>query len=165
MTGRTVGALLLMICTATPLAAQKPSAAPPRHAQSPPPAQKTSPPKGISLGAYGAPAPSEEIFILSGDSSRTYLGCLNCADHDSSSVRNDYGRFNKYGGESIRNHYSRYGSPYSRTSACNRYATEPPIIVDRAGQSYGELTMNTHRPNRTRIDAWLVWLVAACAER
>jgi hypothetical protein len=138
-----------------------PAPAPTRHAPTQAPRAEKAPPRGIDLGAYSG-ATSRELIVLSGDGSRTFLGCLSCSEFDTSSIRNDYGRHGEYGGDSIRNSYSRYGSPYAATSACNRYASQPPIIVDRSGNFYGELTMNEYRTNRTRMETALAWLAAVC---
>jgi len=47
---------------------------------------------------------------------------------------------------SIFNHYNEFGSPYSSFSVCNRYATDPPVMVDGSGRFYGRLTLNHEHP-------------------
>jgi len=52
--------------------------------------------------------------------------------------------------QSIFNPYSQFGSRYSAYSACNPYATDPPVIVDENGNYYGRLTVNTYYGDGTR---------------
>ena len=47
-----------------------------------------------------------------------------------------------------RNSFSDYGSIYSSYSACNAYATDPPVIVESAGNFYRRLTVNSMNPQR-----------------
>jgi hypothetical protein len=58
---------------------------------------------------------------------------------------------------------SDFGSPYSSYSACNPYATDPPVIVDSAGNFYGRLTVNAYNTERTQDQTFLTWLAATCA--
>lgn len=108
-------------------------------------------------GSYSIPRPSApppaafarttpKLMIFGGDNHTVYLGCLNCSEYASDSVKNAYGPHGSaYSQESILNHYGPYGSPYSSESACNEYATDPPVIVDNAGRYYGRLTLNRYR--------------------
>jgi hypothetical protein len=102
--------------------------------------------------------PPGKIMLFGGADHRTYLGCLSCSQYDAESVFNSYGTHgSKYSTESILNAYSEFGSKYSTESACNPYATDPPVIVDSAGQYYGRLTLNAYRPDgpNPRLRAWL----------
>ena len=91
---------------------------------------------------------SPEILIFGGYNRDEFLGCYSCGDYDSDSVWNRYsthGWSNRYGT------WSRYGphkSRYSSTSACSPYASSPPVLVDRRGNYYGELSVS-----RTRADS------------
>jgi hypothetical protein len=82
-------------------------------------------------------------MIFGGAGHRTYLGCLNCSEYAADSVKNMYGTHGSaYAQESIFNHYGSFGSPYSNESACSEVASDPPVIVDQVGKSYGRLTLN-----------------------
>ena len=114
-----------------------------------------------------AQIPAEQrLMIFGGADHDVYLGCLSCLPTAPDSVYNVIG---KYGSEisptSVLNHISRYGDPISPTSACNVLASEPPVLVDRTGKYYGELTMNELRTKRTTLKAALAWLRLACADR
>ena len=56
-----------------------------------------------------------------------------------------------------------FGSPYSSFSVCNRYATDPPVIVDGSGRFYGRLTLNHEHPQIIRSAPLLVWLEGLCS--
>jgi hypothetical protein len=114
-----------------------------------------------------AQIPAEQrLMIFGGADHDVYLGCLSCLPTAPDSVYNTIG---KYGSEispsSVRNPISLYGNAISPTSACNVLASEPPVLVDRTGKYYGELTMNELRTKRTTLKAALAWLKLACADR
>jgi hypothetical protein len=50
----------------------------------------------------------------------------------------------------------------SQFSACNEYANYPPVVVDRAGNFYGYLTLNEYK-NPTRNEVVRAWLAGVCA--
>lgn len=96
------------------------------------------------------------LLLFGGDGHKTFLGCLNCSQYDSGSICNKYGQHgSKYGSDSIWNIYGNYGSKFSNQSPWNQYASEPPAIVDRAGNFYGYLTANQYNPKRTRINLYV----------
>lgn len=106
-----------------------------------------------------------KLMLFGGSGHRTYLGCINCSEYAADSILNSYGSFgSQYGTTSITNQFSQFGSPYSAYSACNPYATDPPVIVDAAGNSYGRLTVNQGNSQRTRNDTLLTWLAVVCAK-
>ena len=119
-----------------------------------------------SPGALAAaPATTLELLLFGGRGHDVFLGCLTCSEYDSGSVRNVYGSYgSKYSSTSVANPYSQYGGKYSDEGACNPYATTPPVVVDRAGNYYGELTMNRYSVKRTRITSLLQWLAVTCAD-
>ena len=87
-------------------------------------------------------AQSREILIMGGASQDKFLGCLTCSEHAAGSVWNDYdthGWANKY---ATWNRYGENANPYAGHSACNQYATEGPVLVDRQGNYYGRLSVN-----------------------
>src|SRR3954464_3093542 len=62
-------------------------------------------------------------------------------------------RGSSFSSTSIWNQFSQYGSPFSTYSACNQFATQPPILLDANSRSLGELTLNTLRPNAIRTSS------------
>jgi hypothetical protein len=60
------------------------------------------------------------------------------------------------------NRYSEFGSLYSATSACNQYASDPPVIVDEQGTYYGRLTMNQYRRDGPPTPELKAWLAGVC---
>lgn len=96
--------------------------------------------QGAAAGAAQAPA---ALLIFGGVGHKTFLGCLNCSEYGQSSIQNPYSFGSPYG-QTIFNHYNDFGSAYSDESACNPYATDPPVIVDSDGNYYGRLTLNLY---------------------
>lgn len=116
-----------------------------------------------AAGSQYQPAAPGKLMLFGGQDHKTYLGCLNCGQYAFDSVSNSYGNFGStYSLSSIFNSYSEFGSAYSMYSACNPYASDPPVIVDQAGDFYGRLTMNTFNSQRTRDDGTNRWLEALC---
>lgn len=114
----------------------------------------------FSVGAQSADA--APLLLFGGTGHKTFLGCLNCSKYDSGSVCNKYGEHgSKYAADSIWNKYGNFGSKYSSESPWNKYASEPPVIVDEAGNFYGYLTANSFNPKRTRIKVLVILTDAA----
>jgi len=91
---------------------------------------------------------------------------LNCNANDAGSVCNAndvHGSI--YGAESIWNQFGDYGSPFSDHSPWNLYASNPPIIVDRDGNSYGYFTKNRFASDRTQIRILVSFLDAVDASQ
>ena len=108
---------------------------------------------------------SDEIALYGGPDHATYLGCVNCSRYDSASVLNTDGPYGSdTSGTSIANASSIYGSPYSAYSACNLFATDPPILVDDQGNYYGRLTINLSQPGPP-TDALQAWIFRLCGRR
>jgi hypothetical protein len=100
---------------------------------------------------------TKALLLFGGHDHKTFLGCLNCADTSDASVCNDVGQYGSDVAEnSIWNDVGPYGSDVSPTSPWNDVSQDAPIIVDRAGKSYGYFSANNVHHDRTRID----WLVA-----
>jgi hypothetical protein len=130
---------------------------------------------GVAAGLAEAAAPgysssdvfpsSPELLLFGGGNHDKFLGCLNCAKYETSSLHNKYSDFgNRYSSDSIFNKYGDFGSKYSATSACNPYATDPPAVVDRQGNFYGYLTLNRYN-SQVRNSAIVAWLAGVCSDR
>lgn len=97
--------------------------------------------QGAAAGA-AASAPAQTptaLLVFGGTDHKTFLGCLNCSEYGQSSIQHAYSYGSPYG-QTVFNHFSQYGSELSNESACNPYATDPPVIVDSNGKFYGRLT-------------------------
>lgn len=124
-----------------------------------PPAVATPPPLTSPISLQ-APA---KLMLFGGVDHKIYLGCLNCSEYATDSVKNTYGTHGSaYSQDSIFNHYSQYGSPYSTESACNEYASDPPVIVDQDGKFYGKLTLNRYAREIGAGVQLVAWLSAVC---
>jgi hypothetical protein len=91
-----------------------------------------------------AVAQNRELLIFGGESNKEFLGCLTCSETAANSVWNDisqYGWGNSFGKW---NSFGPYKNPFSSHSACNEYASTPPIIVTRDGNVVGRLTTNQY---------------------
>jgi hypothetical protein len=99
---------------------------------------------------------AKALLLFGGHDHKTFLGCLNCVDTSETSVCNDVGQYGSDVAEnSIWNDVGPYGSDVSPTSPWNDVSQDAPIIVDRAGKSYGYFSANDVHHDRTRI-AWLI---------
>jgi hypothetical protein len=112
---------------------------------------------------YGSSeSPAGKIMIFGGPGHRTYLGCLSCGQFEPDSVFNDIGEHgSSIQPESIWNRLGQFGSSLSQYSACNRLATDPPVIVDQAGNAYGRLTVNKTSPEIGMGEGFYNWLASA----
>ncbi|SRR6266478_442833 len=107
-------------------------------------------------------AHAEKIMIFGGQGHKTYLGCLSCNKFDYDSVFNEFGPHgSKFSPESIFNHFSEYGSKFSSHSACNKWASDPPVVVDKKGSFYGRLTL-ANRSDAITDEKLVAWLAAVC---
>ena len=88
-----------------------------------------------------------EFLLFGGPGHDEFLGCLGCSSFDSDSVCNRYGKGNRYASNSIFNAFGTYGNRFNTSSPWNRYSTNKsvPVLVDRSGNFYGYLTINTYR--------------------
>lgn len=114
-------------------------------------------------GGTSAFAPGTELLIFGGQDHKTFLGCLNCSASSTSSVLNQYSQYgSSYSASSIFNKYGIFGSAYSNYGVCSTYATDPPVIVNRAGGYFGRLTLNTSLSDAVRDDRVHAWLLGVC---
>jgi hypothetical protein len=115
--------------------------------------------QAAAQGAVAASAPPTPtaLLLFGGQDHRAFLGCLNCSEMTQSSIFNTFSYGSSYG-QTIFNHYSNYGSAYSTWSACNPYATDPPVMVDSAGHYYGRLTLNQYHTEIGTGRNYVEWL-------
>lgn len=100
----------------------------------------------ITLTAQRASAQGPpEILIFGGDDHKAFLGCLNCSQFSSNSIWNEFSQYGWYNGFATWNPFGPNKNPYGSNSACNDFAPDPPVLVDRAGNYYGRLTINGSR--------------------
>lgn len=120
--------------------------------------------RSVAAGAAGASAggntySTQKLMVFGGQDHRTYLGCLNCSEYATDSVFNRYGTYgSSYSASSIWNHYNEFGSAYSSFGACNKYASDPPVIVDSSGNYYGRLTLNQYHAQIGAGRSYYDWL-------
>ena len=89
------------------------------------------------------------LFIYGGQGHSVYLGKLNTSTFDNESIWNPYGTYgNRYNTKCIWNEYGTYGGEYNSDSPFNEYASNPPILVDANGKSYGYFTCNKYKAGR-----------------
>lgn len=113
--------------------------------------------EGFARGLAGTSG--QELLVFGGPGHDTFLGCLTCSRYDATSMFNSYGSHgSQYSSESIYNNFSQFGSAYSTYSACNRHASDPPVVVDHSGTFYGRLTLNRYRSQAIRDPDILRWL-------
>lgn len=100
----------------------------------------------VFLLAIGLNAPitahAAELLLLGGNDHRAFLGCLNCNEYSSSSVWNSSSEYGWANGFGVWNSFGAYKSEFSSELACNEFASDPPVIVDRQGNFYGRLSIN-----------------------
>ncbi len=103
-------------------------------------------------------------MVFGGPGDSTYLGCLNCSKGGRDSVFTGWGTYGSaYVGASVVNPASLFVSEYSEYSACNPFASSPPVIMDEQGKSYGRLTVNQGRSDGPSFDLVRQWIIDACA--
>lgn len=89
---------------------------------------------------------ASDLLIFGGRGHKEFLGCLSCSEYNSDSVWNKYSHYGFLNDFGVWNPFGDYASPYSSYSMCNRYATDPPVIVDDDGNFYGRLSVNPYVP-------------------
>ncbi|WP_429408259.1 hypothetical protein [Paraburkholderia sp. MM5482-R1] len=110
-------------------------------------------------------AQNAPLLLFGGRDHDVFLGCLTCSQYDQHSVQNEYGPHGSpYESTSIFNHYGDYGSAYSDVSPCNRFANNPPVIVDQNGKFYGRLTLNQAHAQANNNENLNVWLKGKVCE-
>ena len=93
-----------------------------------------------------------ELLLFGGLNHETFLGCLNCSRFDSGAVCSRFGDYgSRFSATSIWSQFGTYGSRFSNDSPWGQFASNPPVVVDREGNSYGYLTLSRTHSQRTRI--------------
>jgi hypothetical protein len=104
-----------------------------------------SPPLGAVENASDTDPAVETLLVFGGPAHNVFLGCL-CSPIEADSIDNPSGPYGSLSAnESVRNRQGPYGSSDSAQSACNMAASEPPIVVDRAGGARGRLSVNPYK--------------------
>ncbi len=98
------------------------------------------------LLALAAQALAVELLLYGGPGHKEFLGCLSCPEYSVNSVWNEYPRYGFLNDFGVWNRFGAYANRFSSYSMCNRYATDPPVIVDRGGNFYGRLSINPYIP-------------------
>lgn len=108
-----------------------------------------------------SPPASQRVFLFGGKDHKTFLGCF-CGADAPDSLENDSGRFGKRGfnmeGPTLWTVIGPFRSSFDELSACNRFATNPPVIVREDGTFLARLTRNSTLPGAVRNEAVLKWL-------
>jgi len=106
----------------------------------------------MTLATSGALAQPPALLLFGDANHKTFLGCLNCSQFDSGSICNQSGQNgSEFSGYSIWNRLSNFGNAFSSYSPWNQYSSSGPIIVDKDGHFYGQLTANRFAVDRTQI--------------
>ena len=97
--------------------------------------------------------PSTTLYIYGGRDGEVFLGKLNASKLDSESIWNSLGTYGSHlSTDSIWNEFGTYGSEFSTYSPFNEYASNPPVLIDQNGKSYGYFTANKYKPNRANYE-------------
>lgn len=97
--------------------------------------------------------PSTTLYIYGGRDGEVFLGKLNASKFDSESIWNSLGTYGSHlSTDSIWNEFGTYGSEFSTYSPFNEYASNPPVLIDQNGKSYGYFTANKYKPNRANYE-------------
>jgi hypothetical protein len=108
---------------------------------------------------------TNQLLLFGGQNHDVFLGCLSCTAVDPASVFNEVGPYGSaIAPHSIRNKIGEFGNSFGPVSACSVLATHPPVIVDRDGTYYGELTVADYRPQALALLSLQLhtWLKRVC---
>jgi hypothetical protein len=106
----------------------------------------------LALATSSALAQPPALLLFGDANHKTFLGCLNCSQFDSGSICNQTGQNgSEFSGYSIWNRLSNFGNALSSYSPWNQFSSSGPIIVDKDGHFYGQLTANRFAVDRTQI--------------
>ena len=85
---------------------------------------------------------AQEILIFGGPGHKEFLGCITCGELAANSVWNEMSSYGWQNGFGKWNPFGQFKNPFSTYSACNEFASDPPVMVDKNGNAYGRLTIN-----------------------
>ena len=98
------------------------------------------------------------LHIYGGEGHKVFLGCINCASGQSSSIWNRHAPYGQlFSDISIWNRKGTFGSAAGEYSPWNPNATKGPVLLDESGEYYGRFTANVHN-EQTSID-WAIWMI------
>jgi hypothetical protein len=97
-----------------------------------------------SVGPKSVAQSQLPVLIFAGEGHREFAGCLTCSELDANSVWNDMSSHGWRNGFGTWNPFGPYKNPFGPYSACNEFASDPPVLVDRTGQFYGRLSVNAY---------------------
>jgi hypothetical protein len=97
---------------------------------------------GVILLAAPANAAGERVLVFGGQNHEEYLGCISCSETAADSIWNRYSQYGWENGFGKWNSFGKHKNQFSSTSACNEFASKPPILVDAKGAIYGSLSVN-----------------------
>ena len=101
---------------------------------------------GLQAAAWAQDATIQQQFqIYAGPLHRDYLGCLNCSQFDPKSVWDGYGAFGWDNAYADNSRFATYRAPHGRYSACDKFAADPPILIDWSLHHYGVLNLSDTR--------------------
>jgi hypothetical protein len=116
---------------------------------------------GAPSASVSPPAVSQRILVFGGKDHKTFLGCF-CGTGASDSIENDGGRFGKNGinalGETLWSRMGPFRSAFDDLSVCNRFASNPPVIVREDGTFLARLTRNKMVVGAVTDEAIVKWL-------
>ena len=87
----------------------------------------------------------QQFLIYAGPLHRDYLGCLNCDQFDPNSVWDGYGALGWGNAYTDASHFATYRTRHGRYSSCDKFAADPPILIDRSLNHYGVLNVSETR--------------------
>lgn len=92
--------------------------------------------------AGNSSAQDAPVYLFGGDGHKEFLGCLNCDSSHPKSVWNEFSQYGFKNDFGVWNPFREFTNEFSSHSMCNEFASDPPVIVDENGNSYGKLTIN-----------------------
>ncbi len=96
---------------------------------------------------------AQTLMIFGGEDHDVYLGNLNTSKFDSNSIWNEFGNYgNRFSSDCIWNQFGTYGNEFSQYSPFNKFASDPPVLVDKDGHFYGYLTANEYHNKRANFN-------------
>lgn len=105
------------------------------------------PSHAANLPTYSADMPghaSDTLSIFGGKDHSVFLGCINCGKNDEKSILNPKSAYSLKKKKGFWSDNSPYNSWYSKLSACNSYANNPPVIKNQDNKVVAVLSANRY---------------------